>query len=71
MRNNHFYQLFKEGKCRYHETRKAATDRGTVHVDFKNETELKIAVAIEGPVSVLIDAGHDNFKMYEEGKQAS
>ena len=57
----------KDGKCMYNAANKGATDTGFVDIASGNETMLKESVAMVGPISVAIDAGHQSFLQYSGG----
>lgn len=59
--------LFQDDKCRYNPKKSGATDTGMVDIK-PDEDHLKEAVATIGPVSVAIDASHESFQFYKEGK---
>ncbi len=62
---------FQQGRCRYTTAGKGGGDTGWVDVEKYSETALKSAVALNGPVSVAIDAKHPSFHHYQEGKETS
>ncbi|XP_016385416.1 uncharacterized protein LOC107721767 [Sinocyclocheilus rhinocerous] len=53
--------------CRFNPSTVGATCTGYVDVASGDESALQEAVAIIGPVSVAIDAGHISFQLYESG----
>lgn len=55
-------------KCHYTPKNKGATDKGYVDIESGNEKDLQAAVATVGPVSVAIDASHETFQLYSDGK---
>jgi cathepsin L len=57
----------KDGKCRYKKDKVGAQDVGFQDILAGNETDLMIALATVGPVSVAIDASHTSFQFYHEG----
>ncbi|XP_062378390.1 procathepsin L-like [Sardina pilchardus] len=57
----------KDGKCRFKPDSVGATCTGFVDITSGDENALQKAVATVGPVSVLIDAEHSSFQMYESG----
>ncbi|XP_052436734.1 procathepsin L-like isoform X2 [Carassius gibelio] len=56
-----------DNQCRFNPSTVGATCRGYVDVIRGDESALQEAVAIVGPVSVGIDAGHITFQLYESG----
>lgn len=56
-----------QGTCRYTDTESGATLRDWVDIQSENETQLLIAVASEGPISVAIDASQSSFQLYQSG----
>jgi cathepsin L len=58
----------QDDTCRYNPDQSGATDSGFVDVESGNEEKLKQAVATIGPVSIAIDASHESFQFYSEGK---
>lgn len=59
---------FQDDKCRYNAKQSGATDAGFVDIPEGNEDKLKAAIATVGPVSVAIDASHESFQFYSEGR---
>ncbi|XP_056283188.1 cathepsin L.1 [Pseudoliparis swirei] len=57
----------EDGQCRYNPANVGATCSGYVDVQQGDEAGLKEAVATIGPVSVVIDASHMSFQLYESG----
>ncbi|XP_011494856.1 PREDICTED: cathepsin L [Ceratosolen solmsi marchali] len=53
--------------CRYNPKNSGADDVGFVDIPVGDEEKLKAAVATIGPVSVAIDASHENFHFYSDG----
>lgn len=60
--------IAEDEKCHYNPRNKGATDKGFVDIESGNEDHLKAAVATVGPVSVAIDASHESFQLYADGK---
>jgi cathepsin L len=56
-----------DGKCRFKKADVGATDTGFVDIKPKNETDLQVAIATRGPISVAIDASQDSFQFYKSG----
>lgn len=54
--------------CRFQAKNVGATDKGFVDLPEGDEEKLKEAVATIGPVSVAIDASHESFQFYAEGR---
>ena len=52
---------------RYNSRNKGAWDVGFVDIPQGDETALKYAIAIFGPVSIAIDAGHPSLQFYSHG----
>ncbi|XP_048143585.1 procathepsin L-like isoform X1 [Corvus hawaiiensis] len=61
------YQGTDNSSCRYNPRDKAAICSGFATVPQGNEVALKHAVAINGPVSVAVDARSRNFQFYSSG----
>jgi len=57
----------QDGKCKFNKANIGATDTGFVDIKKGNETDLQVAVATVGPVSVAIDASHNSFQLYKSG----
>jgi cathepsin L len=57
----------RNGQCRFKKADVGATDTGFVDIKPKNETDLEIAIATVGPISVAIDASHGSFQLYKSG----
>ncbi|XP_052239158.1 procathepsin L-like isoform X2 [Dreissena polymorpha] len=53
--------------CEFDESKVKATVTGYVDVEQGSESDLQIAVATVGPVSIAIDASRDSFKSYAGG----
>lgn len=60
--------LTQDDNCRYNPRESGADDRGFVDVREGSEHALKKAIATVGPVSVAIDASHETFQFYHDGK---
>ena len=54
------YQYMEE-PCMYWEEKKGADFTGYIDLPGGDEQALKLAVATQGPISVVIDAGHQSF----------
>ena len=54
-------------KCRFDRSKIGATVTGFVDLPTGDEGKLKEAVALNGPVSVAIDAATPEFMMYRQG----
>lgn len=59
--------LAQQGKCHFNRTNVGATATGYVTVEENDELALMQAVATVGPISVAIDASHDDFQHYKSG----
>jgi cathepsin L len=57
----------RDGKCRFKKAHIGATDTGFTDIKPKNETDLQVAIATIGPISVAIDASQDSFQFYKKG----
>ncbi|XP_018327530.1 cathepsin L [Agrilus planipennis] len=57
----------EDDKCRYNPRNAGADDKGFMDISQGDEEALKAAVATVGPISVAIDASHENFQFYSEG----
>ncbi|GIX68069.1 procathepsin L [Caerostris extrusa] len=55
-----------DGTCRYKKNGLGATAKGYADIP-PTEDHLKMAVALVGPISCGIDAGHDSFQLYQGG----
>jgi cathepsin L len=53
--------------CRFKKADVGATDTGFVDIKAMNETDLQMAIATVGPISVAIDASHGSFHLYKSG----
>lgn len=58
----------QDDRCRYKPSASGATDTGFMDIPEGREDKLKAAVATIGPISVAIDASHESFQLYSEGK---
>lgn len=58
----------EDEKCHYNPKNKGATDKGFVDIESGNEDHLQAAAATVGPISVAIDASHESFQLYADGK---
>ena len=61
-----FVAISQQGLCRYNPHEVGATCTGYVNVE-KSESDLKVAVAEIGPISLVIDAGQPSFQAYRSG----
>jgi cathepsin L len=57
----------RDGRCRFKKDSIGATDTGFVDIKAQNETDLQLAIATIGPISVAIDASQDSFQFYKSG----
>lgn len=57
----------QDDTCRYSPQNIGATDTGFTDIPQGDEEKLKEAVALMGPISVAIDAGHSSFQLYKSG----
>lgn len=62
------FKFFQLEKCHYKKNDIGAIDTGFVDIPEGDEQKLKTAVATVGPVSVAIDASHESFQFYSEGR---
>jgi len=60
------YQAHDE-KCRFNAANIGANMTSFKDIASKSESDLQVAVATIGPISVGIDASHISFKLYQEG----
>ncbi|CAF3108664.1 unnamed protein product [Rotaria sp. Silwood2] len=56
-----------DGKCRFTRENVGAIDTGFVDTISHNETDLEVAIATIGPISVAVDASHSSFQFYSSG----
>lgn len=56
-----------DGQCKYDKSKVAVNIGGCVAVTARDEDALKEAVAMQGPISVAIDANHPSFQSYQGG----
>ena len=59
--------LADQSACRYEATESGANLRDWVDIGSENETQLLLAVASVGPISVAIDASESSFQLYSSG----
>jgi cathepsin L len=57
----------RDGKCRFKKANVGATNTGFVDITAQSETDLQVAIATLGPISVAIDASQDSFQLYSSG----
>nr|AGL33704.1 cathepsin L1 [Sinonovacula constricta] len=55
------------GKCKFNRANVGATEVSCMDIESQSEENLQKAVAMEGPISVAIDAGHRSFQLYKTG----
>ena len=60
-------RINQDDTCRYSPQNIGATDTGFTDIPQGDEEKLKEAVALMGPISVAIDAGHSSFQLYKSG----
>ncbi|XP_065828496.1 digestive cysteine proteinase 1-like [Oscarella lobularis] len=59
--------LMADGKCHFENAEIGARIASYVNVTSKDETALKVAIAMHGPIAVGIDASHRSFSFYANG----
>ncbi|XP_060553709.1 procathepsin L-like [Ruditapes philippinarum] len=57
----------RDGLCRFKADNIGATEVSCMDIEHESESDLQKAVAMEGPISVAIDAGHRSFQLYRSG----
>ena len=57
----------KDGVCRFNASNVGATCKDYTFLPQGDENALTNAIATVGPISVIIDASHDSFRMYRSG----
>ncbi|XP_052786971.1 procathepsin L-like [Mya arenaria] len=57
----------KNGPCKFEQSNVGATEVSCMDIEHESESNLQKAVAMEGPISVAIDAGHRSFQLYKRG----
>ncbi|KAK3598002.1 hypothetical protein CHS0354_042356 [Potamilus streckersoni] len=57
----------KNGACKFKKANIGATEVSCMDIEHGNETDLQLAVATVGPISVGIDASHVSFQLYKTG----
>lgn len=57
----------RDGPCKFKSEDVGATEVSCMDIQHFSESDLQKAVAMEGPISVAIDAGHRSFQMYRSG----
>jgi len=56
---------FQNGICHFKAANIGATEKSCMDIKKESEDDLQKAVAMEGPISVAIDAGHRSFQLYK------
>lgn len=57
----------QDGQCQFDSSCVGSTCSGSVEIPQGSEHALQVAVAMQGPVSVAIDANHQSFMQYRSG----
>lgn len=57
----------RDGTCKFKRENVGATEVSCMDIERESESDLQKAVAMEGPISVAIDAGHRSFQLYKTG----
>lgn len=58
--SNHFLQ---KGQCKFNKNYIGAKESGVVAIKYGSESDLKAAVALNGPISVAVDARSSAFRV--------
>lgn len=53
----------QQGQCKFSEQNIGSRQSGIVAIDYGNESDLKTAVALVGPVSVAVDGRSNSFRV--------
>ena len=61
------FLVFQDGMCHSSAVKPVVQLAGYVNVTAYNQTALKMAIALKGPVSVAIDASHKSLSFYANG----
>ena len=62
---NILYMVIQDGKCKFNKQNIGAVEKSCMDIKKESEQDLQKAVAMEGPISVAIDASHNSFQLYK------